>query len=274
MKKACFHRVWRKLLALVSLTTASALTVCAQTPLKPLKREIIVGGDFDSFNFAGPAQALSLAYRADINPEFALELDGYGYSRFGSDAGRGGLSLTYSPTRRTSVTVGGSAGPSNPVAARGEGFAEIDHGIDVSEKGLIRGVELDYRQSWLWFPNSQVTVFSPGVIFYMPGNCMLLVRAYQAKNDWKSLQSANWTTGASARLVVPLSEHLTGDVFYANGAENLALADQVGRFSAQTYGGGARYRIGPHEIGTHIYYQTRTLGQTQTTVSLGYAYRF
>jgi hypothetical protein len=143
MKKTCFHRALHKLLALVSLMTASAMTVCAQTPLK---REIIVGGDFDSFNFAGPAQALSLAYRADINPEFALELDGYGYSRFGSGAGRGGLSLTYSPTRRTSVTVGGSAGPSNPVAARGESFAEIDHGIDVSEKGLIRGVELDDRR--------------------------------------------------------------------------------------------------------------------------------
>lgn len=271
IKKVCFHRALHKLLALVSLISGSAMPVCAQTPLK---REIIVGSNFDSFNFAGPAQALSLAYRADINPQFTLELDGYGYSRFGSGAGRGGLSLTYSPTRRTSATVGGSAGPSNPVAARGESFAEINHGIDVSEKGLIRGVEVDYRQGWLWFQNSQVAVFSPGVIFYMPGDCMLLVRVYQSRTDWKSLQSANWTTGASARLIVPLSAHLTGDVFYANGAENLTFADQVGRFSARTYGGGARYRIGPHEIGTHIYYQNRMLGQTQTTVSLGYAYRF
>ena len=271
IKKVCFHRALHKLLALVSLISGSAMPVCAQTPLK---REIIVGSNFDSFNFAGPAQALSLAYRADINPQFTLELDGYGYSRFGSGAGRGGLSLTYSPTRRTSATVGGSAGPSNPVAARGESFAEINHGIDVSEKGLIRGVEVDYRQGWLWFQNSQVAVFSPGVIFYMPGDCMLLVRVHQSRTDWKSLQSANWTTGASARLIVPLSAHLTGDVFYANGAENLTFADQVGRFSGRTNGGGARYRIGPHEIGTHIYYQNRTLGQTQTTVSLGYAYRF
>src|SRR5260370_12784717 len=133
MKKTCFHRALHKLLALVSLMTASAMTVCAQTPLK---REIIVGGDFDSFNFAGPAQALSLAYRADINPEFALELDGYGYSRFGSSAGRGGLSLTYSPTRRTSVTVGGSVGPSNPTPPRGTGFAEIGPGLAFSNKGL------------------------------------------------------------------------------------------------------------------------------------------
>lgn len=271
MKKTCFHRVLRKLLALVSLTTASTVTLCAQTPLK---REIIVGGDFDSFNFAGPAQALSLAYRAEITHEFALELDGYGYSRFGSDAGRGGLSLTYSPTRRTSVTVGGSAGPSNPIAATGESFAEINHGIDVSEKGLIRGVEVDYRQGWLWFQNSQVAMFSPGLIFYMPGDCMLLVRVHEARSNVRSLQSPTWTTGASARLMVPLSAHLTGDVFFANGAENFTLADQVGRFSAQTYGGGARYRMGPHEIGTHIYYQNRTLSHTQTTVSLSYAYRF
>src|SRR5205814_2980927 len=90
IKKVCFHRALHKLLALVSLISASAMPVCAQTPLK---REIMVGSDFDSFNFAGPAQGLSLAYRADINLQFTLELDGYGYSRFESGAGRAGLIL-------------------------------------------------------------------------------------------------------------------------------------------------------------------------------------
>lgn len=271
MSRADFQYLIRLVLALFSLTTAAAMTAHAQDPPKG---EILVGGDFDSFNFAGPAQALSLAYRSKITSEFALELDGYGYNRFGSDAGRGGLALTYSPTRRTSLTAGGSAGPSNPVAARGESFAELNHGFDVSETGLIRGVEVDYRQSWLWFQNAKAAVFTPGLIFYLPNDCMFLVRVYQARNDVKGLQSVSWTTGASARLMFPLSGRLTGDVYYANGAENFTFADQVGQFSAQTYGGGARYRMGPHEFGTHLYYQNRTQGRTQTTVSLSYAYRF
>lgn len=271
MSKADFQQLMRLLLALILLTSTTAMTAYAQNPPKG---EIIIGGDFDSFNFTGPAQALSLAYRSKITSDFALELDGYGAHRFGSVAGRSGLALTYSPTRRTSFTAGGSAGPSNPVAARGEGFAEFDHGFDVSETGLIRGIEVDYRQSWLWFPNSRAAVFTPGLIFYLPKDCMFLVRAYQARIDVKSPQSVSWTTSASARLMLPLSTRLTGDVFYANGAENFTLADQVGQFSAQTYGGGARYRMGQHEFGTHLYHQNRTQRRTQTTVSLSYVYRF
>jgi YaiO family outer membrane protein len=236
-------------------------------------REILVGGDFDAFSFTGPAQTLSLAYRTPVHEKFTVEVDGYGYNRFGSDAGRGGLAVTYQPTHRTTLTVGGSAGPSNLVAARGETFVEASHGFDLFHRGLLRGIEVDYHQGYLWFQNSHVSMFAPGAILYMPKDWMLLLRINEARNG-PSSQSTNWATGGMARLTFPMVRKIRPDILYANGAENMMLADQVGRFSARTYGGGARYMIGAHEIGTHVYYQNRSQGQSAITTSMNYSFRF
>lgn len=236
-------------------------------------REVLVGGDFDAFSFSGPAQSLSVAYRAPVSQKFILEYDVFGYNRFGSDAERGGMMVTYQPTNRTTFSIGGSMGPHNPVAARAETSVEASHGFELFHTGPLRGIELDYHEGYLWFRNSHVAMFAPGAIFYMPKDWMLFVRVNEARNN-PSTASTNWTTGGMARLTFPAIRKLRPDILYANGAEDVMLADQIGRFSARTYGGGARYLIGAHEIGTHVYYQNRTQGQTAITTSMNYTFRF
>jgi hypothetical protein len=259
-----------RLLILFPLVAGPATLVAAQ---EDRTREILVGGDFDAFNFTGPAQELSFAYRTPVAQKFKMEFDGYGYNRFGSDAGRGGLAVTYQPSNRTTFTFGGSAGPSNLVTARGETFFEAGHGFDLFHHGLLRGVEVDYHQGYLWFQNSRLSMFAPGAIFYLPKDWMLMVRVNEARNAPND-QSVNWTTGGMARLTFPMMRKFRPDILYANGTENSMLADQIGRFSARTYGGGVRYSIGAHEVGTHVYYQERSQGQTAITTSMTYAFRF
>jgi hypothetical protein len=59
------------------------------------------------------------------------------------------------------------------------------------------------------------------------------------------------------------------------GAENFAQVDQIGRLSARTYGGGARYGFaeGQH-VEAFVARQDREHNQIQTSLGLSYGIRF
>ena len=66
-----------------------------------------------------------------------------------------------------------------------------------------------------------------------------------------------------------------GNLLFAVGTENFALTEQVGHFSAHTFGGGLRWQItSVHDIGGYIAAQDRSQGRSQTTFGLSYGYRF
>jgi hypothetical protein len=72
-----------------------------------------------------------------------------------------------------------------------------------------------------------------------------------------------------------LHRRLTGNTFFAAGTEDFARADQLGRFSARTWGGGARWAVAPRqELSGYAAYQDRSQGRTQRSFGWSYAIRF
>ncbi|MCL4524779.1 MAG: hypothetical protein M1451_12865, partial [Acidobacteria bacterium] len=77
------------------------------------------------------------------------------------------------------------------------------------------------------------------------------------------------------RLTFPLHRRVYGNVFYAVGTEDFARTDQLGRFSARTYGGGLRIALRQRQEWTaYLAYQDRTQGRKQTSFGFSYAIRF
>jgi hypothetical protein len=63
--------------------------------------------------------------------------------------------------------------------------------------------------------------------------------------------------------------------FFAAGTENFARVDQVGRFSARTWGGGGRWNFDSRQDLTfYAGYQDRSQGRTQTSFGMSYGFRF
>jgi hypothetical protein len=81
---------------------------------------------------------------------------------------------------------------------------------------------------------------------------------------------SGWT-----KLGFPLQRRVTGNVFFGVGSENFAQIDQIGRFSAHTFGGGLRYQFASrHDVSGYVARQDRNQGQTDTSFGLSYGIRF
>jgi hypothetical protein len=81
------------------------------------------------------------------------------------------------------------------------------------------------------------------------------------------------------RLGFPIAgweqRHLKGNVFFAVGTENFAKADQIGKFSSQTYGGGLRFQFTKRQDVTGFAaYQKRTQDRTESSFGFTYGIRF
>ncbi|PYX83168.1 MAG: hypothetical protein DMG70_11680 [Acidobacteria bacterium] len=68
---------------------------------------------------------------------------------------------------------------------------------------------------------------------------------------------------------------MTGSFSFAVGSENFAQVDQIGRFSARTFGGGLGYRFNHRQdLSGYVAAQHRTQGRTQNSFGLSYGFRF
>jgi hypothetical protein len=135
-------------------------------------------------------------------------------------------------------------------------------------------MELTYGQRWLWFDAPRIVTLSPGVLLYLPRDWMWQVTLAIARSRFPGLP-AEWRPSGSTRLTFPLHRRLYGNIFYALGTENFALADQLGRFSARTFGGGLRIMLRQRqELTSYVAYQDRSQGRTQTSFGFSYAVRF
>jgi len=72
-----------------------------------------------------------------------------------------------------------------------------------------------------------------------------------------------------------LQRRVTGNVFFGVGSENFAQIDQIGRFSAHTFGGGLRYKFAARQdINGYAARQDRTGGLIDTSFGLSYGIHF
>lgn len=241
----------------------------------PPAHTLLVGSDFDSRNDPSPdAQGLSLELRTDLSPRWTCTVGSRLDRRGGVDAARLLGSMTCRPTPHQAITVGGGAGRHGGVVPKGEAFLEYGRGFTASQTGYVRGLEASWNQRWLWFETAQILTLTPSLLVYWraPWTGFLSVTAAHSRFPGAG---AEWRPAGSSRLTFPLARRLTGSLSFAVGTENYAELEQIGHFSARTYGGGLKIELTPaQDLSGTVAYQNRAQGRAQTSMGIGYAVRF
>ncbi|HEV8385215.1 MAG TPA: tetratricopeptide repeat protein [Candidatus Acidoferrales bacterium] len=238
------------------------------------RHELRMGLDVDKFNYTDHARAVTLSVRSELASRWTSNLSGVFHHRAGQDASRFSAALTRRLSHGDALTAGFAAARDQGVIPKAEAFFEYGHGMSFGNKNFVRGMELTYGQRWLWFDAPRIVTLSPGVLLYLPRDWMWQVTLAIARSRFPGLP-AEWRPSGSTRLTFPLHRRLYGNIFYALGTENFALADQLGRFSARTFGGGLHIMLRQRqELTSYVAYQDRSQGRTQTSFGFSYAVRF
>lgn len=239
------------------------------------RHQFVFGTDFDFFNFTSQdAQAYSLSLRSDWHPRWTTLLAARFDHRFGQTAGRWNGALTFRPTRNDAFTIGGSAGRDNGIVSRGEAFVEYGRGLQLSRTNFLRGLEFSYQHRWLWFDAARIQTATPSALLYFPRDWTWSLSVAAARSSFPGT-GAEWRPSGITRLNFPLHRRVAGNLFFAVGTENFALVEQIGRFSARTWGGGARVTLTSRsDISAYFAYQDRSQNRTQKSFGIAYGIRF
>jgi len=238
------------------------------------RHEFRIGTDTDFFNYTDHALAQSVSLRSQWSPRWATSFAGNFYQRLGQDAGKFTASGTYRLSPSDALTVGGAAGHDQGIIPKGEAFFEYGHGFRVGTRHFLRGVETTYRQQWLWYTGPRILTLTGGGLFYLPRGWTWSLAVTAARSRFPS-GGAEWRPSCLTRLGIPIHRRVTANLFYGVGTENFAQVDQIGRFSARTFGGGARYQFTPRQDLTgYVLRQYRTQDRTQTSFGVSYGLRF
>jgi tetratricopeptide (TPR) repeat protein len=266
--RAAFEEVLRLEPANVEAKTA------LQAGARPLRHELRFGFENDRFNFTDAAQAYTLALRSEVSSRWVMNGSLTFFHRFGEQPVGGAGAVTYRASRHDALTVGGGGARDRGVIAHSEFFFAYNRGMRISETAPIRGVEMSYAQRWLWFDGARVLTAAPGLLLYLPRDWTLSLQGTAARSRFTGTP-AEWRPSGTARLSFPVHRKLTLHTFFAAGTENFARVDQVGRFSARTWGGGGRWNFDSRQDLTfYAGYQDRSQGRTQTSFGMSYGFRF
>src|SRR3984957_17369663 len=243
-----------------------------------LKNELRIGQDNDLFNFIGTNHDEWFDLVTRWSSRWRTSFGGSFYQRDGQDAGKFAGSVTRAQPHWGALTVGGAIGHDNGVIPRSEAFFGYDRGWRLSEDGWFRGIELTYGQHWYWYASARILTLTGMTIVYLPREWSWSLGLTGARSSFTGT-SADWRPSGISRLKFPLarwsSGALSGNVFFAAGAEDFAEIDQIGSFAAQTYGGGLRFQFTPRQdVSAYGFYQKRTQDRTQTSFGLSYGIHF
>jgi tetratricopeptide (TPR) repeat protein len=263
-----FHRALA-----IDPTNAEALAGLTSLAEEP-RYEFGLGTDIDTFSFTNAAQAVTASLRARIHPRWTANFAEIFQHRFGANETEFLSSVTWRFTRRDAFTAGGGVAHDEGVIPKSEASFEYGHGFRFESYRRIRGVELSYQQHWLWFESARVLALGPTVKVDLPRGWIWSLQGIAARSRFSGLP-AEWRPSGVMRLGFPLHRRLSGNVSYSVGTENFALVDQIGRFSARTYGGGLRYSLNARqEISGYLLQQYRSQDRTQLSYGFGYGIRF
>jgi YaiO family outer membrane protein len=239
------------------------------------RHEFAVSTDLDEFNFTPEdGQAYAGGLRSRWTPRWSTVFGVRFDRRFGASAGRWTSGVTAKLTPRSVLTVGGSFGRDGGIVSQGELVVEYGRGFAFDRRRIIGGLELTIQQRELWFDEADVFTLTPGAIVYLPNDWMWSVAVTAARSSYPDV-GTEWRPSGQTRVTFPLASSVTGHVLVAAGTENFALADQIGRFSALTVGGGARISLpGGREVAGYFAHQVRTRGRAQQSVGFTYVVRF
>ena len=238
------------------------------------RHELHFGSDTDAFNYIHAANAETLEITSHWDPRWTTSFAGIFYQRFGADAGKFAGSISRRFRRNDSLTIGGAVARDRGVIPRGEAFLQYGHGFRLSETYFFRALETDFQSHWFWYRDARVLGLTSTAIVYVPRDATFSIAVTQARSAFSST-GPDWSPSGIARIGVPLGSEFTANVFFAVGTEDFAQADQVGRFSAQTFGGGGKYRLSRRQdISIYVARQNRSQGRTQTSFGVNYGIFF
>ncbi|MGH9521569.1 MAG: YaiO family outer membrane beta-barrel protein [Terriglobales bacterium] len=245
------------------------------TAVEDARHELRFDSTTDRFNYTNTANAQAVTLTSHWNERWTTAVKSVFYQRFGATAERVNARVSRKLGSRSWIAVNGGGGHDEDVIPRREAGLEIGRGFRMPDARLVRGLELSYAQQWLWFSGSRVQTISTAALLYLPRAWTFAIAAGGARSSFP-VRGAEWQPTGSARLSFPLgSPRVMANAAFAVGAENFAKADEIGHFSARTFGGGIRYKFtARQDIGAGVYFQDRSQGRTQTTVALSYGIHF
>jgi tetratricopeptide (TPR) repeat protein len=237
------------------------------------KSDLRIGEDVDSFNFANTAQTQGVSLSSRWNQRWSTVFGVSTYQRFGQDAVKFLACTAFHPTARDWFTVGSAVANSQNVVPVSEAFFEYGHGFRI-ENRWFRGLESSYQQHWFWYHGAHVLTLNTSQIVYLPHGWTWSLNVTGARTRFVGTP-VEWTPSGWTKLGFPLQRRVTGNVFFGVGSENFAQIDQIGRFSAHTFGGGLRYQFASRQdVSGYVARQDRNQGQTDTSFGLSYGIRF
>ena len=253
-----------------SAEARSGLTSLRREP----RSELRLGSETDFLSYSSAYQGDGASLVTHWTPRWASSLAESVYQRAGLLAEKFTGSATAKLPKVGALTIGGAVAHDNAVIPKSEAFFDLDHGWKVGEVTSVRGVEIVYAQHWYWYQAARILTLNGTAILYLPRDWSFSLAATGARSAFSGTR-VEWRPSGTARLGFPLATRLSGNVFFAAGTENFGVADQIGRFASQTYGGGLRFRFTPRQDVTLVSsYQRRTQDRTDTYLGVSYGIRF
>jgi YaiO family outer membrane protein len=238
------------------------------------RHQIRIGSDLDLFNFAENGSVVTARIRSRVNSRVHSAVSATQVKRFGERAMGFGAESTLRLGKSANLTAGGAAARDEGIIPRNEAFFELGKGFQGRGFGPVHGIELLYQQRWLWFRDARVLVFSPGAILYLPNDWTWLFRVSAARTHVTG-NGIQWQPSGWTRLSFPITRNVSSHLLFGSGTENFGLIDQIGQFSARTWGSGLNFRLtAGQEISTYGSFQSRSEGRSQTSFGVNYGIRF
>ena len=243
--------------------------------LSERRHELRLGLDADSFNYTATAAAQAVVLTSRWNERWTTSLGATLYQRFGASAGRWTARVSRRFGSNSWIGVGAGAAHDQGVIPRRELLIEAGREFRRSSSGLVRGIELTFSPQWLWYRDSRVLAISGSQVLYLPRDWTWSLTMIAARSSFP-LTGIEWQPAGSTRLSFPVrGDRLRAHLLFAVGTENFSTADQIGHFSARTWGGGLRHQFTPaQDIGGYFAYQDRSQRRTQTSFGFSYGFRF
>jgi tetratricopeptide (TPR) repeat protein len=241
--------------------------------LESTKHELRVENDTDFFNFTSSAETQSVNLSSRWDDRWSTVLGVSTYQRFGQDAVKLQASGAFHTVTHSWVSVGTAVANAQGVVPTSETFFELGHGFRLDSR-WVQGLESSYQQHWFWYQGAHVLTFSTNQIVYLPRGWTWALDVTGARSGFIGTSVA-WEPSGWSKIGFPLYRRLSGNVLYGVGSENFSQIDQIGQFSAHTYGGGLRYQLRDRQdVQGYVARQLRSQGQTDTTLGLSYGIRF
>ena len=242
------------------------------------KHELRIGAENDLFNFTGANHHQWLSLVSRWSSRWTTSAAGDFYQIAGIGAGKFTGGVTRTAARWGSLTIGGAVARDNAVVPRAEAFFAADRGWAVSRDTILRGIELTYGQHWYWYATARILTLDETALVYLPREWTWSIRLTQARSQFSAMP-ADWKPSGMIRLGFPVTHagarRLSGNIFFAAGAEDFAQVSQIGSFASQTYGGGFRLQLNARQdITGYASYQRRTQNRTDTNFGVSYGIRF